>query len=62
MQNPLRSEGAAFRFLLVTVAYFLLIVVASVIDAWAGLAVFIVLTAAVLWRVLHSRRDPDRPA
>ena len=49
MNNPLRSEGEAFRFLLGTVVYFAAIAIAGVINAWAGLVVFIVLTVAVVW-------------
>jgi hypothetical protein len=54
--NPLRSEGEAFRFLLGTVVYFAAIAIAGVINAWAGLAVFIVLTIAVGWWWWRSRQ------
>ena len=53
MPNPLRSEGEAFRFLLGAVVYFAAIAIAGVINEWAGLVVFIVLTVAVVawwWR------------
>ena len=56
MKNPLRSEADAFQFLLGSVVYFALIVIAAVINPWAGLAVFIVLTAVVLWWWLRARR------
>jgi nucleotide-binding universal stress UspA family protein len=56
MKNPLRSEAEAFQFLLGAVAYFGAIAIAGVINAWAGLAVFIVLSAAVLWWWLRARR------
>ena len=56
MKNPLRSEAEAFQFLLGSVVYFALIVIAAVINRWLGLAVFIVLTAGVLWWWLRSRR------
>ncbi|HEX3268603.1 MAG TPA: hypothetical protein VHQ98_11530 [Gaiellaceae bacterium] len=56
MKNPLRSEAEAFQFLLGSVVYFALIVIAAVINPWAGVAVFIVLTAGVLWWWLRSRR------
>ena len=56
MKNPLRSEAEAFQFLLGSVVYFALIVIAAVINPWAGLAVFIVLTAVVLWWWLRARR------
>jgi hypothetical protein len=56
VKNPLRSEADAFQFLLGSVVYFALIVIAAVINPWAGLAVFIVLTAVVLWWWLRARR------
>lgn len=62
MQNPLRSEADAFKFLLGAVAYFAAIAIAGVINAWAGLAVFVVLSAGVLWWWLRSRRvEAPRP-
>jgi hypothetical protein len=57
VQNPLRSEAEAFRFLLGAVVYFALIAIAGVINAWAGLVVFIVLSAAVLWWWWRSRPE-----
>ena len=63
MANPLRSEGEAFRFLLGTVVYFALIAIAGVINAWAGLVVFIVLTIAVAAWWWRSRQPaPPRQA
>ncbi len=56
MKNPLRSEAEAFQFLLGSVVYFALIVIAGLINPWAGLGVFIVLTAGVVWWWLRSRR------
>ena len=56
MKNPLRSEAEAFQFLLGSVVYFALIVIAAVINPWAGLAVFIFLTAVVLWWWFRARR------
>jgi hypothetical protein len=56
VKNPLRSEADAFNFLLGAVAYFGAITIAGVLNAWAGLAVFIVLSAAVLWWWLRARR------
>ena len=60
MGNPLRSEAEAFRFLLLAIGYFALIVIGSLIDTWVGLAVFIVLTCAVIWVVVTRlrRREP----
>ncbi len=57
MINPLRSEAEAFRFLLGAVVYFAAIAIAGVINEWAGLAVFIVLTAAVVWWWWRARRE-----
>jgi hypothetical protein len=55
--NPFRSEAEAYRFLLLTVGYFALIVAAAAIQTWLGVAVFVVLTAgAVVWWA-RSRRD-----
>ena len=62
MANPLRSEAAAYRFLLLTIGYFALIVAATLIfGTWAGLAVFAVLSAVVLWRLFQGRRDLPEP-
>jgi hypothetical protein len=61
MKNPLRSEAEAFQFLLGAAVYFGLIAIAGVINAWAGLVVFIVLTAGVFVWWLRSRRvEPPR--
>ena len=49
MKNPLRSEAEAFRFLLGAAVYFGLIAIAGVINHWAGLAVFVVLSVGVVW-------------
>jgi nucleotide-binding universal stress UspA family protein len=58
--NPLASEGEAFRFLLAALVYFGAIAIAGVINAWAGLVVFIVLTIAAVWWWWRSR-EPARP-
>jgi hypothetical protein len=55
--NPLRSEEEAFRFVIGALAYFGAIAGAAVIDKWAGLVVFIVLTVAILVLWLRARRD-----
>jgi hypothetical protein len=61
MKNPLRSEAEAFQFLLGAVVYFGLIAIAGVINAWAGLAVFIVLTAGLfVWWLRARRVEPTR--
>ena len=55
-KNPLRSEADAFQFLLGAVVYFAAIAIAGVINTWAGLAVFILLSGGVLWWWYRSRR------
>ena len=60
MQNPFRSEAEAYRFLLLTVGYFAVIVVAAAIATWLGVVVFLVLTVAVVWRWWRSR-STDAP-
>ncbi len=56
MKNPLRSEADAFQFLIGAVVYFAVIAIAGVINAWAGVAVFIVLTGGVVWWWYRSRQ------
>lgn len=56
MKNPVRTEQDAFRFLLFALGYFALIVIGYFINHWLGLAVFVVLSAVVLWR-LSVRND-----
>jgi len=54
-KNPFRSEADAYRFLLLTIGYFALIVAAATLNTWVGLVVFVALSAVVLWRWLGSR-------
>src|SRR5437762_1744575 len=62
MINPLRSEAEAFRFLIASIAYFGVIVIAAVVGGkWVGLGFFIVLSAAVVAWWLRARRE-ERPA
>jgi hypothetical protein len=59
--NPLRSEAEAFRFLIASIGYFGAIVIATVAGGtWAGLAVFIVLSAVVVGWWARARRE-ERP-
>jgi len=60
MENPFRSEAAAFRFVWLTIGYCGLIVIGSVINVWLGVIVFVVLTAVALWWVL-SRGKAEAP-
>jgi hypothetical protein len=55
--NPFRSEAEAYRFLLLTVGYFAAIAIAALaLGKWAGLVVFVLLTAAGLAYVVRGRR------
>jgi nucleotide-binding universal stress UspA family protein len=56
-RNPFRSEAEAYRFLLLTVGYFALIVAAATIATWLGVVVFVLLTVAAAWLWLRSRTD-----
>ena len=61
MINPLRSEAEAFRFLIASIVSFGAIVIASVAGGeWAGLGVFVFLTAMVVGWWLRARRE-ERP-
>jgi GABA permease len=55
MESPFRSEEAAFRFLLIVIGAFALIVVASWISALLGFIVFLGLTAAAVAVYLRQR-------
>ena len=63
-RNPFRSEAEAYRFLLLTVVYFALIVVAAAIETWLGVLVFVALTALAAYFWLRSRSNEPalRPA
>jgi GABA permease len=61
VESPFRSEAAAFRFLLITIGAFALIVVASLIDPWFGFTVFVLLTAGAVFVYLRQR-SPRPPA
>ena len=61
MRNPLRSEAEAYRFVLAAVVYFGAIILATTLGGlWAGIAVFVVASAAVAWWVLFTGRR-ERP-
>ena len=61
-RNPFRSEAEAYRFLLLTVGYFALIVAAAALATWLGLVVFVLLTALVIWRWARSRHSTSSTA
>ena len=62
--NPFRSEAEAYRFLLLTVGYFALIVATAAIETWLGIVVFVALTAAavVLWARSRSNEPVPKAA
>ena len=60
MESPFRSEAAAFRFLLISIGAFALIVGASWINPWLGLLVFLLLIGAAVW-VYMRQRGPRPP-
>jgi hypothetical protein len=61
MRNPFRSEAAAFRFLWLTIGYLGLIAIASVINTWFGLVVFLLETGAVITWWVMTRDKPEPP-
>jgi len=61
MESPFRSEAAAFRFLLITIGAFALIVVASWIDALLGFVTWLVLSGAAVWLYLRQREPAPPP-
>ena len=58
MESPFRSEAAAFRFLLITIGAFALIVAASWVNRWLGLAVTAALSIAALMVYARQRGAP----
>jgi hypothetical protein len=61
VRNPLRSEAEAFRFVVITVALFVAVVVAKLLVGWwLGLIVAIAGIAAIGY-LLRSPEDPPRP-
>jgi hypothetical protein len=61
MESPFRSEAAAFRFLLISIGAFALIVVASWLNPWLGLLVFLLLVAGAVWMYLRARGPSPPP-
>jgi GABA permease len=60
LRNPFRSEADAFRFVWLTIGYFALIFVGSLINLWVGIAVFVVVTV-VAFRWFFRRQAPEAP-
>ena len=61
MKNPFRTEAAAFHFLWGTIGYFGLIAIASLINTWAGVVVFLLETGDPRRLVAHDARRRRRP-
>ncbi len=61
MRNPFRTEAAAFRFLWLTIGYFGLIAIASLINTWFGLAVFLLETGALITWWVMTRDKNEAP-
>ena len=61
MESPFRSEAAAFRFLLITIGAFALIVIMASISTALGFLTFLALSAAAVAMYLRQRGPaPDR--
>ena len=61
MESPFRSEAAAFRFLLITIGAFALIVIMAAISTALGFLTFLGLSAAAVAVYLRQRGPaPDR--
>lgn len=60
MQNPFRSEQEAFRFLIRTIAFCAVVVIAALINTWLGVIVFLIAAGVVVWW-LFFRGEPKRP-
>jgi GABA permease len=61
MESPFRSEAAAFRFLLLTIGAFALIVAASWLNPWLGLLVFLALSGVAVWVYFRQRGETPPP-
>lgn len=55
MESPFKSEAAAFRFLLITIGAFALIVVASLVSTALGFLTFLALTGAAVAVYMRQR-------
>jgi len=54
MRNPLRSEAEAYRFLGVIIVGAAVIIAAAFINTWLGLAVAVIVFAALGWWLMHE--------
>lgn len=63
MRNPVRSEADAFRFVWLTIGFLALVVIASAINTWLGVVVFLALAVGLLWFAMRGRGEaPVRQA
>jgi GABA permease len=61
MRNPFKSEDAAFRFVFYAIGYFGLIAIASLINKWFGLVVFLLETGAIIgWWFTTRGEESER--
>jgi hypothetical protein len=60
MKNPFRSEADAFRFVWLTIGYFALIFIGSLINVWVGVGVFIVVSV-IAFRWFFRRTERETP-
>jgi hypothetical protein len=61
VRNPFRTESDAFRLLLIVLGGCVLIVIASRIDVWLGLAVAIMGSIALAWWIFFRPVEPEPP-
>jgi hypothetical protein len=61
VQNPFRSEAEAFRFVITTLVYFVVIAIGAVINVWLGLGIFIGLTALAAFFLFRGPEPERRP-
>jgi hypothetical protein len=61
MESPFRSEAAAFRFLLMSIGAFALIVLASFVSNALGFLTFLVLSAVAVALYLRQRGPAPQP-
>jgi hypothetical protein len=54
MRNPLRSEAEAYRLLGVVIVGAALIIVGALINTWLGVAVAVLVFAALGWWLMHD--------
>ena len=53
-RNPLRSEGEAFRFLLVVIVAAAVIVGAAYLNTWLGVAAAVLAVAGLVWWLMQE--------